>query len=150
MKTKKQPYLKSEDLAIELEKSQQQGSPTEQVCEYFKMIATHLLGDSRYRNYPKDLHEDMVSEAVLKCIKNIKNFKKEYADRCFNYFTRCCEHAIWTLLSKHYKHVNLIRELTLDFADQVEQYSLSLAKQIRDNQIKVEHNKDKLKYKGTY
>lgn len=81
------------------------------------MIATHLLGDSRYRNYPKDLHEDMVSEAVLKCIKNIKNFKKEYADRCFNYFTRCCEHAIWTLLSKHYKHVNLIRELTLDFAD---------------------------------
>jgi len=40
----------------------------------------------------------MVSAALLKCIKNIKNFKEEYADRCFNYFTRCVEHSFWTTL----------------------------------------------------
>ena len=51
----------------------------------------------------------MVSEAILKCIKNIKNYKKGYADRCFNYFTRCVEHSIWTTLSKHYRHMNLVR-----------------------------------------
>ena len=43
------------------------------------MIAQHLLGDSRYRSYPRELQEDMVSAAMEKCIKNIKNFKKEYA-----------------------------------------------------------------------
>ena len=43
---KKQPYLTSEQLAIELEKSQQQKAPTEQVCIYFRMIATHLIGDA--------------------------------------------------------------------------------------------------------
>ena len=34
--------------------------------------------------------------------------------------------------------------MTLDFADALEPYSPSLAKQIRDRQIKVEHHKDKI------
>lgn len=147
MKTKRQPYLKSKDLAVELEKSQQQGSPTEQVCVYFKMIAWHLLGDSRYRKYSNDMHEDMVSAALIKCIKNIKNYKPQYADKCFAYFTRCVEHAFWSVLGKYYKHINMVRELTLEFADQVEQYSPALAQQIRDKQITVEHTKDKLTVK---
>jgi len=39
MRTKKQPYLTSYQLAEELEKSQQAGRPTVKVCEYFKLIA---------------------------------------------------------------------------------------------------------------
>lgn len=148
MKTKKQQYLISADLAVELEKSQQQNAPTERVCMYFKLIAQHLLGDSRYRNYPSDLHEDMISAALEKCIKNIKNYKKEYADKCFNYFTRCCEHSFWTTLGKYYKHMNNVRQLTLDFADIIETYSPELAQQLRDKQMVVEHNKDKLTFKS--
>lgn len=75
MRQKKQPYLTSEQLAVELEKSQQQNAPTEQVCIYFRMIATHLLGDSRYRNYPRELQNDMISDAIVKMIKNIHNYK---------------------------------------------------------------------------
>lgn len=144
---KKQPYLTSEQLSIELEKSQQQNAPTEQVCIYFKMIATHLLGDLRYRNYPRDLQDDMVSDAIMKMIKNIHNYKPEFKDKCFNYWTRCCEHSFWTTLGKHYKHMNMVRQMTLDFADQLEPYAPQLAQQIRDKQIKVEHNKDKLTFK---
>ena len=147
MRQKKQPYLTSQQLATELERSQKQNAPTEQVCIYFKMIAQHLLGDSRYRNYPKQLQEDMVSAALEKAIKNIKNYKKEYADKCFNYWTRCVEHAFWSTLGKHYKYMNMVRQLTLDFADQLEPYLPQLAQQIRDKQIKVEHNKDKLTFK---
>ena len=147
MRQKKQPYLTSEQLAIELEKSQQQNAPTEQVCIYFKMIATHLLGDSRYRNYPRDLQEDMVSDAIMKMVKNIHNYRPEFKDRCFNYWTRCCEHSFWTTLGKHYKYMNMVRQMTLDFADSLEPYAPQLAQQIRDKQIKVEHNKDKLTFK---
>ena len=147
MKTKKTPYLTSAQLAEALEESQKLGQPTKQVCIYFKMIAQHLLGDSRYRNYPKQLQEDMVSAALEKAIKNIKNYKKEYADKCFNYWTRCCEHSFWSTLGKHYKYMNMVRQLTLDFADTLEPYSPQLAQQIRDKQIKVEHNKDKLTFK---
>lgn len=147
MKTKKTQYLTSAQLAEALEESQKLGRPTEQVCIYFKLIAQHLLGDNRYRNYPKDMHDDMISAALEKCIKNIKNYKPQYADKCFSYFTRCTEQAFWVILYRHYKHMNMVRQLTLDFADLVESYSPDLAKKIRDKQITVEHTKDKLTFK---
>ena len=147
MKQKKTTYLTSEQLAAELEASQQQGQPTVKACEYFRLIAKHLLGDSRYRRYPKEMQEDMESEALLKCIKNIKNFKKEYADKCFCYFTRCVEHSFWTTLSKHYKYMNNQRSLILQYADKIEQTNPQIAKQLRDAQITIEHKKDKLTFK---
>ena len=146
MKTKKTPYLTSAQLSEALEESQKLGRPTENVCLYFKLIAQHLLGDSRYRNYPNDLHEDMISDAILKCIRNIKNYKHEYAYCSFNYFTRCVEHSFWTTLGKHYKHINKTRKLILDYADEVEEYSPKIAKNIRDKQMKIQHSKDKLTF----
>ena len=89
----------------------------------------------------------MISDAVVKMIKNIHNYKSQYKDKCFNYWTRCCEHSFWSTLGKHYKYMNMVRQLTLDFADTLEPYSPQLAQQIRDKQIKVEHNKDKLTFK---
>jgi len=89
----------------------------------------------------------MVSAAMEKCIRNIKNYKAEYADRCFNYYTRCVEHAIWTVLKKHYRAMNISRQMALDFADKIERYSPQLAKAIREDQITVEHTKDKITYK---
>ena len=148
MKTKKTLYLTSEQLAEELRKSQQQNAPTVKVCEYFRLIATHLLGDSRYRRYPKDQQEDMISAALIKAIKNIHNFKEEYADCCFNYWTRLTEHAFWEVLKKHYKHVNLQRELTLNYAEHIQYISPAIAQQLKDTQIVVEYTKDKLTFKG--
>lgn len=142
-----QIYLKSEDLAVELERSQQQGSPTEKVCQYFQLIATHLLGDSRYRNYPNDLQADMVGDAILKMIKNIKNYKPEFKSKCFNYFTRCAECSFWTTLGKHYQQVNMVRELTLEYANKIESINPLLAQQIRDSQIEVKHTKEKANYR---
>lgn len=89
----------------------------------------------------------MVSAALEKCIRNIKNYKAEYADRCFNYYTRCAEHAIWTVLKKHYRQMNISRRMALDFADKIERFSPEAAKRIREDQITVEHTKDKLTFK---
>ena len=76
-----------------------------------------MLGDSHYRNYPRELQEDMVSNALLKCIKNIHNYKPERAATCFNYFTRCVEHSFWDTLAKHYKQQNIQRELLRAYMD---------------------------------
>ena len=89
----------------------------------------------------------MVSAALEKCVRNIRNYKKKYADRCFNYFTRASEHAIWEVLKKHYRHVNLVRRATLEFADMLEQTSPETARRIRESQIEIEHTKDKITYK---
>ena len=119
MRVKKTPYLTSEQLAEELRKSKEQNAPTVKACEYFRLIAEHLLGDSRYRRYSKDLQEDMISAALLKAIKNIHNFKEQYAYCCFNYWTRLTEHAFWEVLAKHYKHINLQRDMTLNYAEHI-------------------------------
>lgn len=69
----------------------------------------------------------MVSAALEKAIKNIHNYKPQYKDKCFSYWTRCVEHAFWSTLDKYYKHINTVRQLTLDFADTLEPYSPQLA-----------------------
>ena len=132
-RTKKKIYLTNEQLAEELLASQQLGHPTEQVCKYFRMIATHLLGSTRYRNYSKDMQEDLVSAALVKCIKNIHNFKPERADTCFNYYTRCCETSFWATLAQHYKQMNIQRDLTRDYVIKLEQCNPTAAKTILDS-----------------
>lgn len=133
MKHKKNIYLTNEQLAKALDESQQQGNPTVDVCKCFRLIAEHLLGDSRYRNYPKALQEDMASAALLKCIRNIKNYKPEKADACFNYYTRCTEHAFWEVLGKHYKQMNAQREMAKMYADMLEQVNSEDANRIRNS-----------------
>lgn len=132
MKRQKNIYLTNKQLADALIESQQAGQPTEKVCNYFRMIATHLLGNARYRNYPKDIQEDLISAALLKCIKNIHNFKPEYADRCFNYYTRCTECAFFDVLGIHYKQRNIKRDLNVEYANAIETLNPKLAKAIRD------------------
>lgn len=132
MRKRKQPYLTSQQLAVELRASKADGQPTEQLCNYFKMIATHMLGSSKFSGYSRHIQEDMVSAALIKCLKNVHNFKEEYADKCFNYYTRCTEHAFFEVLWQHYKHVNIERQLKMQYADTVEQFNPQLAKKIRD------------------
>ena len=69
----------------------------------------------------------MVSAAMEKSIKNIHNYKPQYKDKCFSYWTRCVEHAFWSTLGKHYKYMNMVRQMTLDFADTLEPYSPQMA-----------------------
>jgi len=88
------------------------------------------------------MQDDLVSAALVKCIKNIHNFKPERADTCFNYYTRCTEHAFWEVLSKYYKQMNIQRELTLDYANQIEDIDPKTAQLIRDCQIVVEKGSD--------
>lgn len=77
----------------------------------FKLMVNHILRSKSFSNYNQDLKDDLASHALEKCIKNIKNYKKEKADVCFNYYTRTIFCAFMDVLGKYYKHKNLIREL---------------------------------------
>lgn len=56
----------------------------------------------------------MISDAYLKVVRNLKNVKEQYKDSLFSYFTNTCWCAFVTYLQKHYKYVNLKRQLILD------------------------------------
>lgn len=133
---KKTRYLEPEDLARELMKSMPPNPPTEELCRMLRSIAEHMCGDPRYVGYSKEMHEDMCSAALIKCLKNVKNFDPAKGASSFNYFSRCCEHAFWYELSKYYRQKNVQRQMLLDYADKIQAVSPKLAQEIRDAQIR--------------
>lgn len=72
----------------------------------------------------------MVSAALEKMIRNIKNFKQQYRKCAFSYFTRCAEQGFWAYLMKHYRNVNVKREAILRYAETVRRYSPDAARKI--------------------
>ena len=62
----------------------------------------------------------MASDALLKCIKNIKNFKPQYSASAFSYFTMCIQHAFFGTLRKHYKLQNLKRACIENLAQELQ------------------------------
>ena len=78
------------------------------------------------------MQEDMTSAALIKCLKNVHNFKEKYADKCFNYYTRVTEHAFFEVLGKHYRHVNIEKELKQQYANAIETFSPQTAQWIRN------------------
>ncbi len=82
-------------------------------------VSTHLLTHPRFIRYPQSMKDEMVSDAVLKIIRNLKNMKEEYKDSFFNYFTRTAFTAYVTYLGKHYKEMNHRRELLIDALESV-------------------------------
>lgn len=74
------------------------------------VVAEHLLEHPRFVRYNPFDKEDMKQEAVLKMMKNLKNFKPEKG-KLFSYLTTCCWTAFVIHLAKYYNELNKKREL---------------------------------------
>lgn len=89
-----------------------------QVSEKFAIhlwkIAQHLTQHHRFVGYNQYIKDEMMSDAYIKCVVNLKNIKEKYKNSLFSYFTNTCWCAFITYLQKHYKYVNLKRQLILD------------------------------------
>lgn len=77
-------------------------------------IAWRMANSSKYRGYPLALLDDMAGDAVLKVFRNLKNMKEEKRDSFFSYVTLCVQCSFWSTLAKHYRHANLVREISLE------------------------------------
>ena len=71
-----------------------------------------MLHSKCFCGYEHHLKEDMVMNAYLKIVKNLKNFKPEIGASAFKYFSRCAYFAFCETIMKYYKHKNMIEELT--------------------------------------
>ena len=113
------------------------------VGEYLILLATHLLGKSDFRGYSKIQQEDMISFALYKCVKGLKNFRrqkniKEGGKKAFSYFTVICNYAFLTELSKYYKRLNFTRTLTDEYISSVESAYPELGRKMREDMNKVQ------------
>ena len=75
-------------------------------------IPQHMLHSKCFCGYEHHLKEDMVMNAYLKIVKNLKNFKPEIGSSAFKYFSRCAYFAFCETIMSYYRHKNLIEQLT--------------------------------------
>lgn len=76
-------------------------------------IATHLTGHHKFRNYSREIKDDLVSDGYMKCVKNLKNIRLDKGT-VFNYLTRCCFTAFFVYLREYYKDINFMRKLIIE------------------------------------
>lgn len=85
-------------------------------------IGNKLLNHSSFRNYPKELKEDMLMFGVEKLIKGLKNYNFEF-NNSFAYCTQAFWNAYLTIINKHYKQLNIRRDLMKKLSSELETYS---------------------------
>lgn len=110
-------YLDKDDFASEIAKWRDSAEKVEDRVVHDKLalmilsIPQHMLHSKCFCGYDYHLKEDMVMNAYLKIVKNLKNFKPEIGASAFKYFSRCCYFAFCETIMKYYKHKNFIEEL---------------------------------------
>ena len=107
-------YLTSDDIYEEWKKYKETGVVSEKMGEQMLTLARHVMEHRKFVRYSQEMKDEMVQDGVLKILKNIHNMKSEFRKSFFNYWTRCVFTAAVVYLAKHYKRVNLKRQLYLD------------------------------------
>lgn len=86
------------------------------------MIADRLLNHSSFRNYPLEVKQDLRGIGILKIIRGLKNYNFKF-NNAFAYFTQALWNSYITGLSKHYKQINIKREMMKKLFLEIETYN---------------------------
>ena len=111
-------YLDKAEFAAEIAKWRESAAKVEDRIMHDKLalmvlsIPQHMIHSKCFRGYDSHLKEDMVMNAYLKIVKNLKNFKPEIGASAFKYFSRCAYFAFCETIMCYYKHKNLLEQLT--------------------------------------
>lgn len=122
-----QEWLKWRDSAVEV----QDRTIPEKLALYVQQIARGISHTRSFSNYNDELKADLVSDALVKVFKNLKNMKEEKKDSFFNYISRTCYCSFYATLAKHYKYINARRKLTDAALQQMEPMMRSSAMRLR-------------------
>jgi len=71
----------------------------------FLLLVNNIIKKADYSNYPIQVREDMVSDAILNCIQYINSFKAETSSNPFSYFTMIIHRAFWRRIEKERKRL---------------------------------------------
>ena len=111
-------YLDKDEFKAEIAKWRQSAENVEDRLVHDRLalmilsIPQHLLHSKCFCGYDHHLKEDMMMNAYVKIVKNLKNYNPEFGASAFKYFSRCCYFAFCETIMKYYRHKNMIEELT--------------------------------------
>jgi hypothetical protein len=103
-------------------------APDNELGGMLMLLADRIKGHSNFRNYNESLKDDMKSFALYKMVRGLRTVKcgtcsEADSKRVFNYFTRACFNAYLTVIGRHYKQMNIKRDLTEAYISQLAGYA---------------------------
>ena len=92
--------------------------PSEELGKMLIAIANKYLNHSNFRNYSKELKEDMRSYGLYKVLRGLKNYNFKF-NNPFAWVTQAFRNAFLSVIVQHYKHINtrkiIMQKFMLDF-----------------------------------
>ena len=110
------------------------GIISDQMAKMMLEVARKITGNHRFCGYDEEMKRDMVQEAVLKIIKNLKNMKEEHHDSFFGYWSMTVYSAFYNFLNKWHKEQERKKQLTKDtlLAAELQNYPIVQSQIIKD------------------
>lgn len=93
------------------EKVEDRCVPSDELGRMFMEIARRISNHSFFRNYTLEVKQDLIGYALEKMVSGMKNYNFKYTN-AFAYFSQAAFNAFKTQLAKHYKQLNIKRDLT--------------------------------------
>jgi DNA-directed RNA polymerase specialized sigma24 family protein len=95
-------YIKNVDLLGEIIEFKKNGRASETLGKMLLSIAKNFSSRGNFSGYT--WRNDMVSEAVLTCLKYLKNFNPERSSNAFSYITQICNNSFKAYIKIQNKH----------------------------------------------
>ena len=92
---------------------------TKELADMVEHIAKKLTNHSNFIRYPWHIKEEMVSYAKTKILMGLKSYNFKFSNP-FSYITQGCWNSFLIVLGKHYKQLNIKRELMKQKLSQME------------------------------
>ena len=102
-------YLNNANLLQELVDFKKSGKYSENLGDMFLQVAKNLSNKSNFIGYT--WKDEMISEAVLTCVKYSKNFNPEKSKNAFAYITQICYNSFINYIKKQKKHSSIKQHL---------------------------------------
>ncbi len=93
---------------------------SDELARMMMTIAERILQSRHFCGYSQATREDMAQEAILKMIRNLRNYRADKGT-LFSYLSRICFCSNATYLKKHYRRRNTEREMSLSAIEQAPQ-----------------------------
>jgi DNA-directed RNA polymerase specialized sigma24 family protein len=113
-------YVKNKDLKLELITYKQTGIVSERLGGMLMTIARNYCTKGNFSGYT--WKQDMISDAVLSCMKYMKNFNEEKSSNAFAYITKICHNAFIAHIKKQNKHSEIKDICYNEFQEYSRQY----------------------------
>lgn len=110
-------YVNNGELLLEIDDYQSTDVMSERLGEILLNIANQYSSKGNFSGYT--WREDMVGEAVLTCVKYLKNFNREKSNNPFAYITQICYNSFVNYIKTQRKHSTIKDSL---YKNEMEKY----------------------------